>query len=277
MSRLPNQWISWDHEYVTWDTEESASGRSGQFLYALKDTVEGDRQVVLEGGTDRGIISVVDFAGHNRKRGAIYYAWGAVTDLCEAVDASSIGADPILSQAFRNRQGRAKHLTLEAAMRLDQLTAGLPEQQFPDDAPTEDDELDLWTGARGREPEFLIQDEVEATKRLWHQIGFRSAPRRGHRLQNGTYPDLYSADGVVGEVKNVVGPRWGPGQLLSYVRQLNREEPDKAPWKGVLIHGAETLSAASRRELSKTPPEIDITVWSIKPGRGRRKGEKQFP
>jgi hypothetical protein len=40
------------------------------------------------------------------------------------------------------RNGRAKHLTREAAMRLDQLTGRLPERQFPDDAPTEDDELD---------------------------------------------------------------------------------------------------------------------------------------
>ena len=190
MSRLPNQWISWDQEYVTWDAEDSASDGSGQFLYALKDTVVGDRQVVLEGGTDRGIIAVVDFAGHNRKRGSIYYAWGAVTDLREPVDASSIAADPIFSKAFKMRKGRAKHLTREAAMRLDQLTGRLPEQQLPDDAPTEDDELELWTGARGLEPEFLIQDEVEATKRLWHQMGFRPAPRRGHRLQNGTYPDL---------------------------------------------------------------------------------------
>ena len=107
MSRLPNQWISWDQEYVTWDAEDSASDGSGQFLYALKDTVVGDRQVVLEGGTDRGIIAVVDFAGHNRKRGSIYYAWGAVTDLREPVDASSIAADPILSKAFKMRKGRA--------------------------------------------------------------------------------------------------------------------------------------------------------------------------
>jgi hypothetical protein len=104
MSRLPNQWISWDQEYVTWDAEESASDGSGQFLYALKDTVVGDRQVVLEGGTDRGTIVVVDFAGHNRKRGSICYGWGAVTDLREPVDASSICRRPDPQQGFQDAE-----------------------------------------------------------------------------------------------------------------------------------------------------------------------------
>jgi hypothetical protein len=272
MARLPVQWISWDHANAGEPDDGTSTGSArGQFLYALKETVSGDRQAVLEGGSDRGMIAVVDFAGHNRKAGSVYYAWGAVTYLSERVDKRVIDADPVLSRAFSNRHGRSKRLGHEAATRLDELAAGLPEQRLPVDAPTETAELLLWTGGHGRSPEFLLHDEVEATKELWRQIGFKSAPRRGHRLQNGTYPDLYSAEGTVGEVKNVVGPNWGPKQIEGYIRQLDREEPEKAPWQGVLIHEGETLSAASRRALKQCG--VGISVWSVWEG----EAEQQFP
>ena len=61
-----------------------------QFLYALKDTLPGDRQLIMEGGSARGLIGYVDFAGHNRKAASIYYAWGAVTYLQEPVDKSAM-------------------------------------------------------------------------------------------------------------------------------------------------------------------------------------------
>jgi hypothetical protein len=243
MAPLPCQWISWNHEYVLDDADDA----SGQFQYALKATTAGDRQLVLEGESARGIVAVVDFAGHNRKAGPIYYAWGATTWLPKPLDAAAIRADNVLRRAFANRQGRAKQLAPEAAMRIAELIDVFPEQRLPATAPSEDAELELWIGGRGRSPEFLLHDEVETTKRLWRQLGFTSAPRRGHRLQNGRYPDLYSKDGVVGEVKNIAGPNWGPAQLSGYMHQLDLEEPGKSPWRGVLVHGGETLSRATAK------------------------------
>lgn len=54
--------------------------------------------------------------------------------------------------------------------------------------------------------------------------------------------------------------------------------PQKSPWKGILIHGGDSLSAAARRELASVARDIDITLWSIKAGKcGRSKAEQQFP
>jgi hypothetical protein len=202
----------------------------------------------------------VDFAGHNRKAASIYYAWGAITYLQEPIDNDALRAAPVLRAAFSNRAGRSKRLTAEAASRLEALASGFPRQRFPSRDPTKQDDLDIWLGADGREPEFLIQQDVIADKSVWRKMGFGSAPRSGHRLQNGTYPDLMSDDGIVGEVKNVIGPNWGPAQLSGYIRQLRIEQPD-IEWRGVLIHSAETLSPAARKALDACGE--DITVWSV--------------
>jgi hypothetical protein len=257
MGIVPSQWISWDHTYVNEPADELSEG---QFLYALKDTLPGDRQLILEGGSARGLIGYVDFAGHNRKAASIYYAWGAVTYLQESVDKDAMYADPVLRAAFSNRQGRAKHLAPEVALHVEAVAGGFPAQRFPSRNPKQKDELDIWIGAHGREPEFLIQQDVIAVKRVWHKVGFGSAPRSGHRLQNGKYPDLMSDDGVVGEVKNVIGANWGPTQLAGYIRQLRIEQPD-IEWRGVLIHSAEKLSPAARNALEACGE--DITVWSV--------------
>jgi hypothetical protein len=257
MGIVPSQWISWDHTHV----DDALDGRpEGQFLYALKDTPPGERQLVLEGGSVRGLIGLVDFAGHNRKAASIYYAWGSVTYLQEPVAKSTLDADPVLRRAFSNRQGRAKRLAPEVAERLEALMGGFVSQRFPSRDPGRRDDLDIWLGAHGREPEFLIQQDVIAVKRVWRKMGFRSAPRSGHRLQNGRYPDLMSDDGVVGEVKNVIGPNWGPNQLAGYIRQLRIERPE-IEWRGVLIHGAQKLSPAARKALNACGE--DITVWSV--------------
>lgn len=125
VAHLPVQWISWNHTYVLDRSREVRSDRtSGQFLYALKGTAYGDRQVVLEGQSRRGVIAVVDFAGHNRKNGPIYYAWGAITYLREPVGLSAIDADSLLSSTFANRQGgrsdsRRKRLAAWRSSRAD--------------------------------------------------------------------------------------------------------------------------------------------------------------
>ena len=91
-------------------------------------------------------------------------------------------------------------------------------------------------------------------------MGFRSAPRSGHRLRDGKYPDLMSDEGVVGEVKNVIGPNWGPAQLAGYIRQLRIEQPDIES-RGVLIHSAEKLCPPLGGALDACGE--DITVWSV--------------
>jgi hypothetical protein len=177
------------------------------------------------------------------------------------------------------RAGRAKGLAPEAAIRLDELAAPLPAQRFPISGPTDDAELDVWSGARGRLPEFLVHDRVEESKRLWRQVGFRHAPHRGHRLSDGTFAHLYSPEGIVGEVKNIVGPNWGPRQLRQYMRRLDVDEPQRAPWRGVLVHGEANLSVAARRAIADVCTDgSDVSVWSIRRGRwSRYRAVQQYP
>ena len=77
------------------------SGDEGQFLYALKATEPGGRQLVWEGGSDRGIVAVVDFGvpvGVCAE--GIYYAWGATTMLEHPVDHAALRSVPLLYERF---------------------------------------------------------------------------------------------------------------------------------------------------------------------------------
>jgi hypothetical protein len=137
-------------------------------------------------------------------------------------------ADPVLRAAFSNRHGR------ESAWRRRRMSAS---------------KRSSVVSRRSGFRHVIPVGGTIAVERIWRKLGFRSAPRSGHRLQNGRYPDLISDDGVVGEVKNVIGPNLGPTQLAGYIRQLR------------LIHGAQKLSPAARNALDACGE--DITVWSV--------------
>ncbi len=131
----------------------------GQYLWCLRDTVPGDRQIVWEGAGGRGFIAVVDFGVEARKTEAgRYERWGRFTALKPPISREAIAQHPLLSQPFYGAgasalQGSAIWLTAEQAAAIDELTGGLPRVSPPVDRPTRHDEAEIhWTNEQGLEP-----------------------------------------------------------------------------------------------------------------------------
>ena len=57
------------------------------------------------------------------------------------------------------------------------------------------------------EPELVVLDDEDIARDLG--LSPVNPDGRKQRLENGRYPDLWSRQGVVGEVKNQVTARWG--------------------------------------------------------------------
>jgi hypothetical protein len=255
MGALPSQFISWRHQHLSADTEGAGSHRP-QFLYALRDTEEGDRQVVWEGGgSQRGIVAVVDFGGQKLRVNHRWRAWGVTTLLEKPISPKQLRSDPVLARRFSRcgLQGLSKRLTRREAAALDGLAGGLPEQRFPARAPGAGEPVEDWFGTIELDPEKTFELAVHTSPSLWRTIGFPSAPLIQQRLpgvggKGLLIPDLL-VPGVVGEVKRSLAPGNGPDQTERYLRRAARLYPEHGPWLGILIHGEEHLSAAGRRPL----------------------------
>ena len=78
---LPTQAVMWNQANYWRDSGRGAS--DGQWLYCLKFTEPGDRQIVWTGKHGDGLVAVVDFNGAVRLRsgGRLYEGWGRVTGL----------------------------------------------------------------------------------------------------------------------------------------------------------------------------------------------------
>jgi hypothetical protein len=249
----------------------------GQFLYALKDTQPGDRQVVWEGGSERGIIAVVDFVAPVVCVAGIYYAWGATTKLSAPLTHDRLRAVPVLADRFFGGgrhwlQGRAKRLPLEIAEAIEQLAGGLPPQRTPSGDPTHAP-TDRWFGAMDIDPESVFELAVLASRALWRKIGFPSAPIAQVRISPRDRPDLLSP-GVVGEVKRRIVSK-DVGQLERYLDELELSRPRENGWRGVLIHAGE-LSPAITARADKSTRSAQIEIWQLEPARrGRFKAVHQ--
>ena len=131
---VPSQLCVWYEENVGPGDEDF-----GQYLYALKATQPSDRQLVWEGGSERGIIGVVDFDSTSVLAHGLYYAFGNVTWLDEPVTRAKIARDPLLRERFLGQgrtflQGRPKRLSSEVVTAIEKLGGGWP----PADLPTGD-------------------------------------------------------------------------------------------------------------------------------------------
>jgi hypothetical protein len=264
--RLPTQICTWMHaNFLAGDSDDR-----GQFLYALKDTQPRDRQVVWEGGSERGIVAVVDFAVPVVRVAGIYYAWGTTTMLTNPVDHDAIHRVELLEERFFGRgryslHGRAKRLQPRIAEAIDGLAGGLPPPRTPRgdprDAPT-----DRWFGSLNIDPESVFETAVLASPRLWRKIGFPSAPAPQQRISARDRPDLL-APGVVGEVKRRCIPK-DIGQLVRYLDELEESQPRSSGWRGVLIHAGE-LSPAVAARADQSPRSTQIEIWRLEPARLR--------
>ena len=270
---VATQICTWMHDNLLL---EAPDDDQGQFLYALKDTQPGDRQLVWEGGSERGIIAVVDFAAPVVRVAGIYYAWGVTTRLAKPVGHDQLRTDPVLAERFfgsgrHSLQGRAKRLPVDIARAIEKL-AVLPPQRTPSGDPT-NAPTDRWFGAMDIDPESVFELAVLASRKLWRKIGFPSAPIAQVRISPRDRPDLLSP-GVVGEVKRRIVPK-DIAQLERYLDELERSRPRDDGWRGVLIHAGE-LSPAITARADKSARSAQIEIWQLEPARrGRFKAVRQ--
>lgn len=274
VGRWPSQWITWRAKHVDVDGPDDP-----QFLRALKGTRRGERQLVLEAESRRGVIGVVDFSGEEARdpETGQYFNWGLTTLLDEPVTEQTLAANALLRKQFSNREGGPKRLPDAAAAKLERLLGGVPVGRLPGVGPTDRDDLVLWPGVRDRQPEAPIERRFRSDRMLWRQVGFTAAPTKPF-LANGRRPDLFSgADRIVGDVKNEVRVDWGPEQVEDYLDTVDATEPGPQRWRCILVHEAPTLSYAASERIAASRHADRIKVWTLERSRGRWRMRRQFP
>jgi hypothetical protein len=247
--------------------EENIAGvdnSDGRYLYALKATQPGDRQLVIEGGdSDLGPIAVVDFGTPAVWALGRYHAFGSVTMLRPPVTRAMIASNRVLREYFfapQRFRGGPKRLTDPHVLNeLGRLAGGWPPHTLPTGDPTPTrDSFGRWSGAINIDPEAVFKNEILTDARLRRSLGFSDAVRGEVYIPAGR-TDLY--DGtlrVVGELKRIL--RAGDvKQLEDYLDDLLVLDPH---WRGLFIHG-HRLSPRVEARLDARPHSARIEVWAL--------------
>jgi hypothetical protein len=127
-------------------------------------------------------------------------------------------------------------------------------------------------GRHNLPPEAIAEDIVLDRARIARKLGFPSPVNPEgvkKRLANGRYPDLWCAEGVVGEVKNQVTARWGPDQIEDYIAQCDRQWPHYR-WRGILVQGQPEMAPNARPRLSASGYRRRLEVWTVYEDEERR-------
>lgn len=278
---LPVQVCTWLTERSGYEPESGEPVASdGQWLYCLKYTEPRDRQVVWQGSGGAGIVAVVDFNGEVRRRRhpeddrpmSKYEGWGRITSLSRVISVEEVRANLNLARLFGGSIQSVIGLTEEESKAIGELARGLPPcPEFEDGETDHDEEGGKW-GPRALPREVITEQIVLDRIRIAERLGFPSVVNPGgpkKRLSNGRYPDLWCAEGVVGEVKNQVTAAWGPGQIEDYIRQCDADWPE-FEWRGVLVQGEEEMAPNAERRLEESPCLDRIEVFSVREGRRGR-------
>lgn len=267
-ARLPTQICAWNHGNILDDRGDT----SGQYLYALKATEPGDRQLVWEGGSERGIVAVVDFATAAVRVEGIWYAWGNSTPLTAPLTHNALREDPALEDRFFGSggkgwlQGRAKNCPADIAGAISALAGGLPPPRLPTGDPS-DQPFDRWFGDRDIDPECVFELAVIASRRLRRAIGFTGLIVTQRNIGPRSRPDLRS-DGVIGEVKRTIAPK-DVAQVERYLEDAQARWPRPDGWRAVLIHNGRMSPAVARAlDASKDSPRIEVWRLDERHGRG---------
>jgi hypothetical protein len=126
-------------------------------------------------------------------------------------------------------------------------------------------------------PEAIVEGIVLDKDRVARKLGFLSRVTRQQPLSNGRRPDLWCADGVVGEVKNQVTARWGPEQIEDYIEQCDLQWPEHR-WRGVLVQGEPEMAPNALPRLKSSRYRRRLEVWTVqKKGRLRITVDQLFP
>jgi hypothetical protein len=254
----------WNQENYVRDSDDSGSGASdGQWLYCLKFTEPGDRQVVWTGKYGDGLVAVVDFNGAVRLRsgGRLYEGWGRVTDLRPLIAAEVVLSHPVAGPRFKHLQS-VVGLDGTEVREIGVLLGRLPlAPGFADQSEDWDESGGTWAGQTW-DPESLAEEAVAQDPELAALLGFPSLPIRQKTLSNTDRADLWCPEGVVGEVKNLVTSKWGPDQIERYLRTCDERWPEHE-WKGILVQGADYLSPSAERRLADSDFSDRISLWTV--------------
>src|SRR6201999_3259671 len=132
---LPQQVCTWLTERSGYEPEPGEPIASeGQWLYCLKFTEPGDRQIVWQGSRGSGLVAVVDFNGEVRRRRhpedgrpmGKYEGWGRITSLNEPISVDDVRGHHDLAGLFGGSIQSVTGLTAEEAEAIGELSGGLP-------------------------------------------------------------------------------------------------------------------------------------------------------
>jgi hypothetical protein len=265
---MPTQICTWLEKNSGYDGSDLEEPGESQWLYCLKDTWPGERQIVWSGVHGRGIIAVVDFSGEvrpRRKNPRLYEGWAQATPLPEPVSVEAVLAHRTLASYFSRPVQGVQSLDANVAAAIEQTAGGLPAAvAFDEDAADWREEGGDWSGFR-LPPEQIVEDLVLNRRRLARRIGFPSKVNPGghkRRLPSGRVPDLWCDEGVVGDAKNQVRVDWGPDQIEDYIAECDGTWPAYR-WRGVLVQGDPLLPPSAQTRLQKSPYRDRLTVWFV--------------
>jgi len=276
---LPSQVCTWLPSRSTFDPEPGGGASDGQWLYCLKSTDPGDRQVVWRGRSGDGFVAVVDFSGDVQPRPGGYSGWGRITPLSRFVTIQEIDEDPVLATRFGPEAGvqNVRSLNAKDAIAIGDLAGGYPPSPgFVGFEADWSQKLGVWNVPK-LPPERITEEIVLDKGRLARKLGFPSNVTGQKMLANGRRPDLWCRHGVVGEVKNQITAAWGPAQIEDYIEQCDRQWPEYN-WRGVLVQGVPAMAPNAPPRLRESRYRERISVWTVQEGRfGRIKAEQIYP
>jgi len=289
---LPTQvctWLPRESNYAANPPRDSQPSDVGQWLYCLKATERGDRQIVWSGVHGDGLFAVVDFTGEVRARvpnedGKVrrgYEGWGRITALRRFLTVEQAQRDRVLRPLFMKSIQGVWSLTDREARTIDELTGGLPAAANLDGCEPDWAEPGGGWAAYPLPPEEIVERIVLGKPRVARKLGFASKVNpKGtrHGLANGDVPDFWCAEDVVGDAKNQVTSTWGPEQIERYIKQCDRQWPEHRPWRGVLVQGVPAAAPSGLKALRKSRYRDRITLWSLEEAdAGRVKATQLFP
>jgi hypothetical protein len=263
---LPTQVCTWTPRESGFDWTGAKGACEPEWLYCLKGTAAGTRQIVWSGVEGSGLLAVVDFSGDVRERAGKpgrYEGWGRLTEFRRAVPVEVVLAHPTLARRFAASIQSVYRLDHEYAQAIDELSGGLPRRADFAECPAEWKERGGDWGRRSLPPEAIVEALVRDKARLARKLGFSTKVATQVILANGKRPDLWCDAGVVGDAKNRVTATWGPAQIEGYLTQCDKQWPKVAPWRGVLVQGEPELAPSARVRLDASEYRDQIEVWSV--------------
>lgn len=261
---LPNQIAAW-HQQNIGDDDPDDQSFTGQYLWCLKATTAGDRQIIWEGTSGRGIVGVVTYGDPQIQEGNRYARWGRFQMFTNPISRDRLLSTPATSNRFssngiRALQGSAIRLTEKEAKAIVKLLGGLRPTRLPIDSPDWSEELGHWTGKDGLAAETIAENAICSLPYLHHALGLRGKPKRQVRLGPGR-ADIVCGNTII-EVKRAVTTNNGPDQIEGYLQHLaESRKSGKRGLRGILVQQFRLAGAGMKQRLAESPFRLEL--WAV--------------